>query len=1224
MKRVKSMLLLLLAVSMSVTVNAQNISGRITCGTAGVAGVAVSDGIVVTTTDQNGYYSFNSEKMNGYVFFTIPSGYEPEVEDGFKPKFWELLQSSNVSVAETHDFRLKKVNNDKFRMLIGADPHLAGVQNDLSQFHKLFMPRLHDEIKDAGDIPIYSTMLGDLAWDGYWYSQKFDHRAFMETFKQEKYPIMFFPVIGNHDNDGAIPAGDNTDFLSSWSFRKYMAPNYYSYNLGKIHFVVMDDIYYTNTPEDGVTYPVSSGIMGSRDYSGRFTDYQLEWLKKDVALVDPETPIIVCVHIPVWNLNKSNVTTTNLSNTNTMAGILKNFKKVHIVSGHTHYNYHAHPTAYPNMHENNIAAICAIWWWTGKITGVHNCSDGTPGGYELFEFDGTDIKWQYHSMEDKSNPQFRAIDMNSVIEFYKTDPTIKEILADGNLPNARVNFNSTAWVNTVLINVFNYDTDWKISVREGNTPLTVSQVWTEDPYHTLAYDVPYYALYKTYGKESQTRTWNRHSFLVRATTATRPITITVTDPFGNVYTETVERPRPYALHLDRKGNDKLVDLYWNECGMVNAGSYESPQMGQHGTASTVFDSIQDRHLGVVDNGTNSYYFFEYNKDSELGEAFQNAVTWELLFRMDKNEGYNPVYTDDTYTSDASADLKHIIGGEADGGWSLAETTLGGLTFNYTTSSAADAAVNSNINSAAKMTTGNFYHVVVSLDKSNNTMSMFVNGQKVASGATDANAFRFPNIGLTRRDNRMWFTLGGSPREESYPTRATNSTGATYVFAHIYGKALTDDEASALYCDSIKYYTEPTMPSPRDMIMDVHFAGDGAIDKSDFGKITEIGIMNTSYNEDLKRWEATFSGDDRQFVKREISYEPAITSQMGKAVSFEVYCKPYSAIPTTTISPLSFQQTGGLGVELNTSGEVKWNCNTYGNGTSGAAKLTHSPAPSGYHHYVFVYDRVNGSSKIYIDGAVKQSVTISPFQNLTFPLGYCQWIAVGGDPNGLHSPSCDFPWRGQISFARVWGHALDAGEAATLSKQAQNPTTTLSIPATGYVGACLPYVSVVPQGTKAYAASSITGDVVNLTLLANEGELIDYAVPFILCGEKGSYTMEVADKDAIGNQPEVNVLVGNLGKKACQRGEIYQLATVKNEAVMRPITSTSLPMNKVYILNPEGKTDNLHFKIDGGSGISNVKLSDNGGKPVYFDMEGRRVYHPTRGIYIKNGQKVFIK
>lgn len=29
-------------------------------------------------------------------------------------------------------------------------------------------------------------------------------------------------------------------------------------------------------------------------------------------------------------------------------------------------------------------------------------------------------------------------------------------------------------------------------------------------------------------------------------------------------------------------------------------------------------------------------------------------------------------------------------------------------------------------------------------------------------------------------------------------------------------------------------------------------------------------------------------------------------------------------------------------------------------------------------------------------------------------------------------------------------------------------------------------------------------------------------------------------------------------------------------------------------------------------------------PVYYDLSGRRVYHPTRGFYILNGQKVLLK
>ena len=73
---------------------AHNVSGTITCDGQGVAGVAVSDGYEIVITDTHGYYAMTSNKVNGYVFYTLPGGYEPMQADGFNPQFWAPLDST--------------------------------------------------------------------------------------------------------------------------------------------------------------------------------------------------------------------------------------------------------------------------------------------------------------------------------------------------------------------------------------------------------------------------------------------------------------------------------------------------------------------------------------------------------------------------------------------------------------------------------------------------------------------------------------------------------------------------------------------------------------------------------------------------------------------------------------------------------------------------------------------------------------------------------------------------------------------------------------------------------------------------------------------------------------------------------------------------------------------------------------------------------------------------
>ena len=133
--------------------------------------------------------------------------------------------------------------------------------------------------------------------------------------------------------------------------------------------------------------------------------------------------------------------------------------------------------------EHNTAAVCATWWWTGKngYAGNHICKDGSPGGYGVYEVDGKSIKWYYKSIGSPQNYQFRSYDLNKVhitaAEFApnSTDEALAEYAGVYASPNMN---------NEVLINVWGYDPEWTVEVKEGSTSLPVKRVSALDP---LAY-----------------------------------------------------------------------------------------------------------------------------------------------------------------------------------------------------------------------------------------------------------------------------------------------------------------------------------------------------------------------------------------------------------------------------------------------------------------------------------------------------------------------------------------------------------------------------------------------------------------------------------------------------------------------------------------------------------------------------------------------------------------
>ena len=75
--------------------------------------------------------------------------------------------------------------------------------------------------------------------------------------------------------------------------------------------------------------------------------------------------------------------------------------------------------------------------------------------------------------------------------------------------------------------------------------------------------------------------------------------------------------------------------------------------------------------------------------------------------------------------------------------------------------------------------------------------------------------------------------------------------------------------------------------------------------------------------------------------------------------------------------------------------------------------------------------------------------------------------------------------------------------------------------------------------------------------------------------------------------------------------------------------TNLPGNKAFLVltstEAQAKSFVLEFEDGGTTGIETIENSKNSTDDgVYYDLQGRRVENPTRGIYIVNGKKVVIK
>lgn len=329
--------------------NAEQINGKVTNGKKGVKNVVISDGFSVVLTDANGKYALTPNAKAKSVFMSTPAGYE------FKTDYNVARQYENLGSKTTFDFKLQPLNkiDTNHHFILWADPQVKN-KKDVQQMMDTSVPDTIETIKALGkDALVHGICVGDIVWD--------NHALFPDYNEAvAKIGIPFFQAIGNHDMDYRM-GGDET---SDVTFKQIYGPTYYSFNRGKAHYVVMDDVRYLGT---------------ERDYDGYITEDQISWLAKDLQYVSKDQLLIISLHIPVYNQVKNN---------KDFYALLAGFKNVHILSGHTHYNAN---NITNGILEHNHGTVCG-GWWTGPI-----CGDGTPRGYAVYEVIGTELKWYYKS-----------------------------------------------------------------------------------------------------------------------------------------------------------------------------------------------------------------------------------------------------------------------------------------------------------------------------------------------------------------------------------------------------------------------------------------------------------------------------------------------------------------------------------------------------------------------------------------------------------------------------------------------------------------------------------------------------------------------------------------------------------------------------------------------------------------------------------------------------------
>ena len=196
MKRVLTTLIAILGIAAYAT--AQDVTGtiRTTDGTP-IAGIVVTDGHTVMTTDAEGKYAFNRHEEAAYVYYSLPAEYRVPLRQGH-PCFYKKLTDDKV-----YDFVLQPLKGgkkeNKFRLVMVADPQCQNLRH-VYRFHSETAPDLKKTAKKT-KTPCYAISLGDIVYSEGPRNANYLMPMIKEEMRAENIGMPMFQTIGNHDCD---------------------------------------------------------------------------------------------------------------------------------------------------------------------------------------------------------------------------------------------------------------------------------------------------------------------------------------------------------------------------------------------------------------------------------------------------------------------------------------------------------------------------------------------------------------------------------------------------------------------------------------------------------------------------------------------------------------------------------------------------------------------------------------------------------------------------------------------------------------------------------------------------------------------------------------------------------------------------------------------------------------------------------------------------------------
>jgi hypothetical protein len=401
----------------------------------GIPGVLVSNGLDVVATDSQGRYQLAvRDDMNLSV--VQPEGWQVPVNSSMIPqiayihkpqgsppnlRFGGLAATGPAPAIVNFPLRRAQGNTDQFRCAIVGDSQTYS-NHELSQFRDSAMIDLLQAGLGANDCMLY---VGDVMGDDLGLLDRLTEVGAVAGVQQWLLP-------GNHDLDFDVT--DPADSKDTW--RNKVGPHYFAFEIGKVTFIALDNIFYPCGQED-MRLPGRDFCdePGRKVYNVRVADEQLTWMENLLAHLPMDRLIVIAHHGPIVTFMSPASTQHQEDSAPRIFEMLAGREALSL-SGHMHTTeiheagewYEGWAQAIgigPLPFRHIVAGAASGNWWQGDLMmdgDAHALQRfGEPKGLLMLSVNGTEYSERYvGSRIDPRRGQWVDINTPSFREWFNT------------------------------------------------------------------------------------------------------------------------------------------------------------------------------------------------------------------------------------------------------------------------------------------------------------------------------------------------------------------------------------------------------------------------------------------------------------------------------------------------------------------------------------------------------------------------------------------------------------------------------------------------------------------------------------------------------------------------------------------------------------------------------------------------------------------------------------